>query len=107
MIMILIMILMMMIIKFLGNGNVARLDFKLYLDDYEYNDSHLQNIDVFHDDEDDDDIMMMMFIVMLMLMLMLMLRMMMFIVMSRDRGKELTDDGRRTTPIQLFPPSFR
>ena len=28
----------------------------------------------------------------------------MFIAMSWDREKELTDDGRRTLAIQLFPP---
>ena len=40
-----------------------------------------------------------------MIMLTAMLTMMkMFIAMSWDREKELTDDGRRTLAIQLFPP---
>ena len=40
-----------------------------------------------------------------MIMLIAMLTMMkMFIAMSWDREKELTDDGRRTLAIQLFPP---
>ena len=39
------------------------------------------------------------------IMLTTMLTMMkMFIAMSWDREKELTDDGRRTLAIQLFPP---